>query len=52
MATLHAAEKILMTDFPILPIYYCTSPVLLSKHIKNFYQSALGIVDWKNAYMG
>jgi oligopeptide transport system substrate-binding protein len=52
MATLHAAEKILMTDFPILPLYYCTSPVLLGKHIKNFYQSALGIVDWKNAYMG
>ncbi|RIE15574.1 peptide ABC transporter substrate-binding protein [Candidatus Cryosericum septentrionale] len=52
MATLHAAEKILMTDFPILPIYYYTSPVLLSKHIKNFYQSALGSVDWKNAYMG
>ena len=52
MATLHAAEKILMTDFPIIPIYYCTSPVLLNKHIKNFYQSALGIVDWKNAYMG
>src|SRR5664280_3060182 len=52
MATLHAAEKILMTEVPVLPIYYCTSPVLLSKHIKNFYQSALGIVDWKNAYMG
>jgi oligopeptide transport system substrate-binding protein len=52
MATLHAAEKILMTDFPVLPIYYCTSPVLLSKSIKNFYQSVLGIVDWKNAYMG
>jgi ABC-type oligopeptide transport system substrate-binding subunit len=40
-----------MTDFPILPIYYSTSPVLLSKHIKNFYQSTLGGVDWKNAYM-
>jgi oligopeptide transport system substrate-binding protein len=52
MAALHAAEKILMTEVPVLPIYYCTSPVLLSKHIKNFYQSALGIVDWKNAYMG
>ena len=35
MATLHAAEKILMTDFPIIPIYYCTSPVLLNKHIRN-----------------
>jgi len=52
MATLHAAEKIFMTDMPILPIYYSTCPVLLSKHIKNFYQSTLGFVDWKNAYMG
>jgi oligopeptide transport system substrate-binding protein len=51
MATLHAAEKILMTDMPILPIYFYTNPVLLSKHIKNFFQSTLGIVDWKNAYM-
>jgi len=52
MATLHAAEKILMTDLPIIPIYYYTNPVLLSKSIKNFYQSTLGFVDWKNAYMG
>jgi oligopeptide transport system substrate-binding protein len=52
MATLHAAEKILMTDMPILPIYYYTNAVLLSKHIKNFYESTLGDVDWKNAYMG
>ncbi|WP_165849286.1 peptide ABC transporter substrate-binding protein [Candidatus Cryosericum septentrionale] len=52
MATLHAAEKILMTDMPILPIYYYTNPVLLSKSIKNFYQSTLGFVDWKLAYMG
>jgi oligopeptide transport system substrate-binding protein len=52
MATLHAAEKILMTDMPIIPIYYYTNPVLVSKHVKNFYQSTLGIVDWKNAYVG
>jgi oligopeptide transport system substrate-binding protein len=52
MATLHAAEKILMTDMPIIPIYFFTNPVLLSKHVKNFYQSPLGFVDWKNAYMG
>jgi len=51
MATLHAAEKILMTNMPIAPIYYYTNPVLLSKHVKNFYQSALSFVDWKNAYM-
>ncbi|MHB8071084.1 MAG: peptide ABC transporter substrate-binding protein [Candidatus Cryosericum sp.] len=49
MAALHDAEKILMTDFPILPIYYYTNPLLLSKRIKNFYQSTLGFVDWKLA---
>jgi oligopeptide transport system substrate-binding protein len=52
MAALHAAEKILMTDMPIIPLYYYVGPVLLSKHIKNFYQSTLGFVDWKTAYMG
>src|SRR5664280_2048141 len=52
MTVLHAAEKILMTDMPIAPVYFYTNPVLLSKHIKNFYESALGIVDWKNVYMG
>ncbi|MHB8106874.1 MAG: peptide ABC transporter substrate-binding protein [Candidatus Cryosericum sp.] len=52
MAILHAAEKIVMTNMPIIPIYYYTNPVLVSKHIKNFYQSTLGIVDWKNTYMG
>ena len=52
MATLHAAEKILMTEYPIIPIYFYTNPVLITKHVKNFYQSTLGFVDWKNAYMG
>jgi oligopeptide transport system substrate-binding protein len=51
MATLHAAEKILMTDMPIQPLYYTGNPVLLSKHIKNFYESSMGLIDWKNAYM-
>jgi oligopeptide transport system substrate-binding protein len=52
MATLHDAEKILMADMPIIPIYFYTNPVLITKHVKNFYQSTLGFVDWKNAYMG
>jgi len=53
IAMLHAVEKILMTDMPIAPIYFFTNPVLLSKHVKNFYQSPLGgSIDWKNAYMG
>jgi len=52
MTTLHAAEKILMTDVPIIPIYFYTNPVLLSKHIKNFHQSMLGTPDFKLVYMG
>jgi oligopeptide transport system substrate-binding protein len=52
MAILHAAEKILMTDMPIIPIYFYTNPVLLSKHIKNFHQSMLGTPDFKLVYMG
>jgi oligopeptide transport system substrate-binding protein len=52
MAILHAAEKIFMTDLPVLPVYYYTSPVLLRKSIKNFCQSTLGFIDWKLAYMG
>lgn len=51
MATLHQAEKLLMANMPVLPIYYYTNPVLLSKHIKNFYQSTLGFIDWKYTYM-
>jgi ABC-type oligopeptide transport system substrate-binding subunit len=51
MAILHAAETIIMTDMPILPIFYGVNPVLLSKHIKNFFDSTLGTLDWKNAYM-
>ncbi|WP_165849077.1 peptide ABC transporter substrate-binding protein [Candidatus Cryosericum odellii] len=52
MAILHAAETIIMTDMPILPIFYGVNPVLLSKHVKNFFDSTLGTLDWKNAYMG
>jgi oligopeptide transport system substrate-binding protein len=53
LATLHAAEKILMTDMPVIPIYFYTNPVLLSKHVKNFYQTPLGgDIDWKDVYMG
>jgi len=52
MAALHAAEKILITDFPMLPLFYGTSTVLLTKHIKNFYESPMGGVDFKTVYMG
>jgi len=52
MATLHAEEKILMTDLPILPIYGDSNPLIVRKSIKNFSMNPLGVLDWKNAYMG
>src|SRR5450830_1656719 len=52
MATLHAAEKIFMTELPVLPVYFYNSPVLLRKSIKNFCQSTRGFPDWKNTYIG
>lgn len=52
IATLHAAEKIFMTDLPALPLFYESRTLLLSKHIKNFHLSSLGITDWENTYMG
>jgi len=52
MAALHAAEKILMTEFPMLPLWFRTTTVLLRKSIKNFYLSPLALGDWKNVYMG
>jgi oligopeptide transport system substrate-binding protein len=48
MKYMHDAEKILMTEFPIAPIYYYTLPVLLKSKIKGFVMSTLGFCDWKN----
>jgi hypothetical protein len=41
-----------MTDLPALPLFYESRTLLLSKHIKNFHLSSLGITDWENTYMG
>jgi oligopeptide transport system substrate-binding protein len=49
MQSMHDAEKILMTEFPIAPIYYYTLPVLLKPTLKGLVISTLGFVDWKNA---
>ena len=49
MKLMHDAEKLLMTDFPIAPIYYYTHPILLKSKVKGLVLSTLGFVDWKNA---
>jgi oligopeptide transport system substrate-binding protein len=48
---LHAAEKLLMAEMPIIPIYYYTRPYLISKWAKGVRYSAVGLVDFSGAYI-
>jgi oligopeptide transport system substrate-binding protein len=48
MKYMHDAEIILMTQFPIAPIYYYTHPILLKAKVKGLVLSTLGFCDWKN----
>lgn len=45
------AEKILMEDMPVMPIYYYTNAVMMRENIKNAPKSPLGPVDYKEAYV-
>jgi len=51
MKAMHDAETMLMANMPVLPIFFRTSDVLISKHVKNFYQSPMGFIDLKLTYM-
>lgn len=42
MADMHKAEKILMDEMPVAPLYFYTHSYLINTNIKNFYESPLG----------
>ncbi len=46
---MHAAEKALMDEMPILPIYYYTLPYVMKDNIKGVFRSSLGPIDYKLA---
>ena len=46
---MHAAEKVLMDEMPVMPIYYYTLPWVLKDNIKGVFRSSLGPIDYKNA---
>ena len=46
---MHAAEKVLMDEMPIMPIYYYTLPWVLKDNVKGVFRSSLGPIDYKNA---
>jgi oligopeptide transport system substrate-binding protein len=50
MKAMHEAETMLMANMPVMPIFFRTMNVLISKHVKNFYQSPLGYIDFKFTY--
>ena len=51
MQTMHEAEKILMDDAVVLPIYYTTQPYIAQPYVKNYRWSILGTIDFKEAYI-
>ncbi|MBW7571573.1 peptide ABC transporter substrate-binding protein [Caproiciproducens faecalis] len=42
MPAMHDAEKILMDDMGIAPLFFYTHPYLMNTNLKNFYESPLG----------
>ena len=51
MDKMHAAEKILMNDAVVLPIYYTTQPYIVQPYVKGYRWSILGTIDFKEAYV-
>ncbi len=51
MKAMHDAEKILMDEMPICPIYFYTRPEMIKPYVKNAYTSAIGYTDFKEAYI-
>ena len=51
MQAMHEAEKILMNDAVVLPIYYTTQPYVAQPYVKGYKWSILGTFDFKEAYI-
>lgn len=51
MKAMHDAEKILMSDMPVIPIYFYTSKIMEKNHVKGVIRDALGAVYLREAYI-
>jgi oligopeptide transport system substrate-binding protein len=51
LQTLHQAEKLLMNEMPIIPIYFYTRPYIMKNWVKGVRYSAVGLVDFSGAYI-
>ena len=46
---LHDAEKLLMNEMPVIPIYFYTRPYIIQPWVKGVRYSAVGLVDFSGA---
>lgn len=46
---MHEAEKYLMEDMPVIPIYFYSSAIMQSKRVKNIYHSPRGFILFRGA---
>ena len=51
MKAMHDAEKILMDDDVVLPIYYTTQPYIVQPYVQGYKWSVLGTIDFKETYI-
>ena len=51
MRALHAAEKILLDDAVIAPVFFQTNPVMMRANVKGVVRSILGVPYLKEAYL-
>lgn len=51
MALFYEAEKMLMTDFPIIPIYFYVNIYTLQTYVQGFYGNILGLHPLKEVYL-
>lgn len=51
MDLLHNAEKVLMSDMPVLPIYFYSDLTLINPNVKGVIISPMGYLIFENAYV-
>lgn len=51
MRLMHEAERLLMDDAVIAPVYYYTNTVLVKPNVKGYMRSVMGVIYFKEAYL-
>lgn len=49
---MHEAEKLLMSQMPVIPIYFYTRPYIIKPWVKGVRYSAVGLIDFSRVIIG